>query len=227
MPWYATVENLHETSSVYVGTRSVMFNASILLPWACGIEDLCTRIDCIANFANYSLLGYSIYLVSAADDQQFLCNITYSNGKKICIRMNGFKSCLVNLPCTETSFSHLTDWWCLSTLQNVLTGSITAISTRDTPEAVFTIPSVPTNLPTNEQQMLTLHGIRSDVQDFPTLDVTHQLIKEIVGKIEAQYETDSSKKFQFQPSCKIQNQKRLVYLYSLYGYWRLCLRLFG
>ena len=226
MPRYATVKYFHETSSVAEGKRSVMLYASILRPWGCGIEDLCTRIDCFANFANCSLLGYSIYLLSTADEQQFRYNITYSVGKKICIRINGFKSCLVNPPCTENSFSHLTDLWCLSTLQNVLTGSMTASSTRDTPEAHFTIPSVMTNLPTNEQQMLMLHGIRSEVQDIPTLFVTHQLIKEIFGKIQTHYETESSKEFQLHPSCRTQYQKRLAYLHSLYGCWHLSLRLF-
>ena len=34
-------------------------------------------------------LGNSIYLLCAADDQQFLYNITYQDGKKLSSRVNG------------------------------------------------------------------------------------------------------------------------------------------
>ena len=79
-------------------------------------------------------------------------------------------------------------------------GSITAISTPDILDAVFTIPNLTTNLPMNEQQTLTLHRFRSELQDVPTLEVTPQLIKAMGGKIQTQYKKNSSKEHLFQPA---------------------------
>ena len=43
-------------------------------------------------------LGNSKYLLNAADDQQFLYNITYSGGRKFSNRVPACKSCLVHPP---------------------------------------------------------------------------------------------------------------------------------
>ena len=101
-------------------------------------------------------------------------------------------------------------------------GSITTISTQDILDPVFTIPSLPTNLPMNEQQTLTLHRVGSELQDVPTLEVTPQLIKEMAGKIETQYKKDSSKEHLFQPSWQktISELARLL----VFTLWMLGLR---
>ena len=52
----------------------------------------------------------------------------------------------------------------------------------------------------NEQQTLTLHRVRSELQAVPTLEVTPQLIKEMAGKVKTQYKKDSSKEHLFQLS---------------------------
>ena len=44
-------------------------------------------------------LGNFIYRLYATDDQQFLYNITYQDGKKLSSMVNGCKSCLVHPPC--------------------------------------------------------------------------------------------------------------------------------
>ena len=110
-------------------------------------------------------LGNSIYLLCPADDQQFLYNITYQDGKKLSRKVNGCKSCLVNPPC-NVKLLHPTNG--LVVLPDPAecveqSGSITSISTPDILDAVFTIPSLPTNLPMNEQQTLTLNRVRSEL----------------------------------------------------------------
>ena len=50
-------------------------------------------------------LGNSVYLLNAADDQQFLYNITYSGGKKFSNRVPACKSCLVHPPAMENCFT--------------------------------------------------------------------------------------------------------------------------
>ena len=57
------------------------------------------------------------------------------------------------------------------------TGAINIISTPDKLNAVLTIPSVSTNLSTDEQQTRTLQRVRTELQDVPTLEATPQLIK--------------------------------------------------
>ena len=78
------------------------------------------------------------------------------------------------------------------------TGSITTVNTPEMFDAVFTIPSSPKNLPTNGQ--LTSHRVRAELQGVPTLDVTPQLIREIVAKIKTHYKMNGSKELRFQPS---------------------------
>ena len=102
-------------------------------------------------------------------------------------------------------------------------GTITTISTPDILDAVFTISILPTNLPMNEQQMLTLHRVRSELQDVLTLGVTPKLIKEMAGKTQTQYKKDTSKENLFQPSWR----KTLSELAGLLAFtlWKLGLLL--
>ena len=138
----------------------------------------------------------------AADEQQFLYNITYSDGRNFSSSANSWKSCLVHPPCIGRLL-HLTNGLvmlpyfaeCVEA-----TGSITTISTPEILEANFTIPSCPTNLPTNEQQTLTLHGVRAARQGVPMLDVTTQLIKENVGKMQTEYKTGGGRELRFKHS---------------------------
>ena len=147
-------------------------------------------------------LGNSIYLLCAADDQQILYNITYQDGKKLSSRVNGCKSCLVHPPCNGKLLHPTNGLVVLPDFAECVeqSGAITIISTPDILDAVFTIPSLPTNLPMNEQRTLTLNRVRSKLQDIPTLDVTPQLIKEMAGNIQTQYKKDSSKEHLFEPA---------------------------
>ena len=169
-------------------------------------------------------LGNSIYLLCAADDQQFLYNITYQDGKKLSSRVNGCKSCLAHPPCNGKLLHSTNRLAILTDLAKCVeqSGSITTISTQDILDPVFTIPSLPTNLPMNEQQTLTLHRVGSELRDVPTLEVTSQLIKEMAGKIETQYKKDSSKEHLFQPSWQktISELARLL----VFTLWMLGLR---
>ena len=147
-------------------------------------------------------MGNPIYLLYASGDQQFLYNITYQDGKKLSSRVNGCKSCLVHPSCNG-KLIHPTNGLVLlpdpaEYVQQ--SGTITTISTPDIRDAVFTIAILPTNLPMNEQQILTLHRVRSELQDVLTLEVTSKLIKEMAGKIQTQYKKDTSKEHLFQPS---------------------------
>ena len=147
-------------------------------------------------------LGNSIYLLCAAGDQQFLYNITYQDGKKLSSRVNGCKSCLVHHPCSGKLLHPTNGLVMLHDPAQCVeqSGSITTISNPDNLDAVSAIPSLPTNLSINKQQTLTLHRVRSELQYVPTLEVTHQLIKKLAGKIQTQCKKDSSKEHLFQPS---------------------------
>ena len=57
-------------------------------------------------------LGNSMYLLNAADDQQFLYNITYSEGRKFSNRVPACQSCLVHPPAMENWFTRRMDWSC-------------------------------------------------------------------------------------------------------------------
>ena len=57
-------------------------------------------------------LGNSMYLLNAADDQQFLYNILYSGGRKFSNRVPACKSCLVHPPAMENWFTQRMDWSC-------------------------------------------------------------------------------------------------------------------
>ena len=82
-------------------------------------------------------LGNSIYLLWAADEQQF----------QMSSRVNGRKSCSVH-PACNGKLLHLTNGLVMlpDTAECVdPTGSITSISTPETLDTVFTIPSGPSN----------------------------------------------------------------------------------
>ena len=57
-------------------------------------------------------LGKSMYLLNAANDQQFLYNITYSGGRKFSNRVTACKNCLIHLPAMEKWFTRIMDWSC-------------------------------------------------------------------------------------------------------------------
>ena len=57
-------------------------------------------------------LGNSMYLLNAADDQQFLYNITYSGGRNFSNRVAASKSCLVHPPAMENWFTRTMNWSC-------------------------------------------------------------------------------------------------------------------
>ena len=59
----------------------------------------CTReVTELPTLPTAIYLGNSIYLLNAADDQQFLYNITHSGGRKFSNRVPACKSCLVHPP---------------------------------------------------------------------------------------------------------------------------------
>ena len=57
-------------------------------------------------------LGNFMYLLIAAEDQQFPYNITYSGGRKFSNRVPACKSCLVHPPAMENWFTRRMDWSC-------------------------------------------------------------------------------------------------------------------
>ena len=144
--------NCAQTSGAGERTWSVMLNSSTLRAWGSGIEDLCTRSDRVSNFAKSSLPG-SLYL-------PFMCGRwsaiplqhNIPRWKKLSSRANGCKSCLVDPPCNGKLFHPTNGLMMLPDPAECVeqNGSITTISTPDILDAVFTIPSLPTNLQMNE-----------------------------------------------------------------------------
>ena len=136
--------------------------------------------------------------------------------------MNGCKSCLVHPPCNGKVIHPTNGLVMLPDLAECVeqSGSLTTISTPDILDAVFTISNPPTNLPMNEHQTLTLHRVRSDLQDVPTLEVTPQLIEEMADKIQTQYKKrTAAKNIFFSPPGGRPYQNWLAYLLLLYGCW--------
>ena len=135
-----------------------------------------------------------MYLLKAADDQQFLYNITYSGGRKFSNRVPACKSCLVHPPCNEklvhpqNGLVMLPDpAYCLQH-----SGLITTITTPELLDTAFDIPSFPAVTPTEESRNLILHRIRSALKDVPTLDVTPDLVSEMVDKIHQQLSDENN-----------------------------------
>ena len=56
----------------------------------------------------------------------------------------------------------------------------------------FNIPSIPAVTPTEESRNLMLHKIRFALKDVTTLDVTHQLVSEMVDKIHQQLSEENN-----------------------------------
>ena len=166
MPWYVRVKNLHKTSG-FVSKQDQLCLTALLYDHEVAALKTCAReVTELPVLPTALYLGNSIYRLCAADEQQFLYNIRYSDGKEFSSRVNGCKSCLVQPTCNRK----------LLHPNNVLvmlpdpgecvgpTGSINTISTPEVLYPVFTIPSAPTNLPTNEQQTLTLPRVRAELQ---------------------------------------------------------------
>ena len=65
-------------------------------------------------------------------------------------------------------------------------GLITTITTPELLDTVFNIPIIPAVTPTEESRNLMLLKIRSALKDVPTLDVTPELVSEVVDKIHQQ-----------------------------------------
>ena len=65
-------------------------------------------------------------------------------------------------------------------------GLLTAITTPEILDTAFSIPSIPAVTPTEESRNLMLHNIRSALKEVPTLDVTPELVSELVDKIHQQ-----------------------------------------
>ena len=73
---------------------------------------------------------------------------------------------------------------------------ITTITTPELLDTAFIIPSIPVVTPTEESRNLMLHKIRSALKDVPTLDVTPELVSEMVDKIHQQlFEENNFKSF--------------------------------
>ena len=75
-------------------------------------EDLHTRCIRISIFTTAIYLGNSMYLLNAADDQQFLYNITYSGGRTFSNRVPACNSSLVHPPGMENWLTRRVDWCC-------------------------------------------------------------------------------------------------------------------
>ena len=133
-------------------------------------------------------LGNSMYLLNAADDQQLLYNITYSGGRKFSNLVPACKSCLVHHPCDgklvhpKNGLVMLPDpAYCLQH-----SGLITTITIPELLDTAFNIPNIPAVTPREESRNLMLHKIRSALKDVPRLDVTPELVSEMVDKIHQQ-----------------------------------------
>ena len=75
-------------------------------------------------------------------------------------------------------------------------GLITTITTPELLDTAFNIPNILAVTPTEESRNLMLHKIRSALKDVPTLDVTPELVSEMVDKIHQQlFEENNFKSF--------------------------------
>ena len=139
-------------------------------------------------------LGNFMYHFNAADDQQYLYNITLSGGRKFSNRVPACKSCLGHPPCDgklvhpKNGLVMLSDpAYCLQH-----SGLITTITTSGLLDTAFNIPSFLAVTPTEESRSLMLHKIRSALKDVPTLDITPELFSEMVDKIHQQLSEENN-----------------------------------
>ena len=73
---------------------------------------------------------------------------------------------------------------------------ITTITTPELLDTAFSIPNIPAFTPTEESRNLVLHKTRSALRDVPTLDVTPELVSEMIDKIHQQlFEENNFKSF--------------------------------
>ena len=134
-------------------------------------------------------LGNSMYILNAAEDQQFLYNITYSGGRKFSNCVPAYKNCLLHPPCDGKLVQPKIGLVMLPDPSYCFQHSGLITTTSTTPELLdtaFNIPSIPVVTPTEESRSLMLHKIRSALKDVPTLDVTPELVSEMVNKIHQQ-----------------------------------------
>ena len=98
-------------------------------------------------------------------------------------------------------------------------GLITTITTPELLDTAFNIPSIPAVTPTEESRNLMLHKIRSALKDVPTLDVTPELVSEMVGKIHQQLSEENNFK-SFRQGSTLHTFKELA---GLLGFSLWCL----
>ena len=178
-----------------VSTQDQLCLTSLLYNHEVAALKTCTReVTELPILPTAIYLGNSMYLLNAADDQQFLYNITYSGGRKFSNRVPACKSCLVQPPCNgklvhpQNGLVMLPDpAYCLQH-----SGLITTITTPELLDTAFDIPSFPAVIPTEESRNLILHRIRSALKDVPTLDVTPELVSEMVDKIHQQLSDENN-----------------------------------
>ena len=132
-----------------------------------------------------------MYLLNAADDQHFLYNVTYSGGRKFSNRVPACKSCLVQPPAMENRKNELVmlpdPAYCFQH-----SGLMSTITTPELLDTAFNIPSIPAVTPTEDSRNLMLHEIRSALKDVPTLDITPELVSEMVDKIHQQLSEENN-----------------------------------
>ena len=71
-------------------------------------------------------------------------------------------------------------------------GLITTITTPELLDTPFNIPMIPVVTPTDESWNLMLHKIRSALKDVSTLDVTPELVSEMVDEIHQQLSEENN-----------------------------------
>ena len=98
-------------------------------------------------------------------------------------------------------------------------GLITTITTPELLDTAFNIPSIPAVTPTEESRNLILHKVRSALKDVPTLDVTPELVSEMVDKIHQQLFEENNFKF-FSHGSTLHTFKELA---GLLGFYLWCL----
>ena len=98
-------------------------------------------------------------------------------------------------------------------------GLITAITTTELLDTVFNIPTIPVVTPTEENRNLMLHKIRSALKDVPTLDVTPELVSEMIDKINQQFSVENNFK-SFRHGSTLHTFKEMT---GLLGFSFLCL----
>ena len=94
-----------------------------------------------------------------------------------------------------------------------------SIATPELLDTAFNIPSIPAVTPTEESWNLMLHKIRSALEDVPTLDVTPELVSEMVEKIHQQLSEENNFK-SFRHGSRLHTFKELA---GLLGFSLCCL----